>query len=200
MARLSAEFAAVLGAGDGVLPRVEWYARQLKQLLPPGALWWLDPGSWLSTQLLAIGDELARVDGRGEALVDEWDPRTALETLPDWERVLGLPEGAAALSSVTAERQAAVARKLAARGGQTAAYFIGLAARLGFVVTVVETVAHTWRMDVDLSQSTATLAVSEFRAGSARAGDRVANRSVADLEYVINRAKPAHTVVLFAYL
>jgi uncharacterized protein YmfQ (DUF2313 family) len=200
MARLSEELAAILGAGDALLPRAEWYARQLKQLLPRGALWWFDPGSWLSTLLIAIGDELARVDGRGEALVEEWDPRTALETLPDWERVLGLPEGAAALSSVTAERQAAAARKLAARGGQTAAYFVELAARLGFVVTVVETVAHTWRMDVDLSGSTATVVFSEFRAGTARAGDRVANRSVAELEYVINRAKPAHTAVLFAYL
>jgi uncharacterized protein YmfQ (DUF2313 family) len=199
MAVFATELASVLGAGDGVLPRVERYARQLKQLLPPGALWWLDPGSWLSTQILAIGDELARVDARGETLVDEWDPRTALETLPEWERVLGVPDGATPLSSITAERQAAAARKLAARGGQTAAYFVELAARLGFVVTIVETVAHTWRMDVDLSQSTATLAVSEFRAGSARAGDRVANRSVAELESVINQAKPAHTVVLFAY-
>jgi uncharacterized protein YmfQ (DUF2313 family) len=128
--------------------------------------------------------------------VDEWDPRTALETLPEWERVVGITDP----SAVTSERQAAIAAKLVARGGQTAAYFEELAAFLGFVATVEVTAPHTWRMNVDLSQSPgAALNVTEARAGVARAGDRVVNRDVAELESVINRAKPAHTVALFAY-
>jgi uncharacterized protein YmfQ (DUF2313 family) len=174
------------------------YARQLKQLLPPGRLWNLEPGSWLERTLLAIADELARIDARGAQLVDEWDPSTALETLDDWERVLGItpPGGATA-----GERQIAITAAYVARGGQSAAYFIGLASRLGFVATVTDTGlgAHTWRLNVNLAASSATAAVSRARAGEARAGDRVENRSVADLEAAIERAKPAHTVALFAY-
>jgi uncharacterized protein YmfQ (DUF2313 family) len=174
------------------------YARQLKQLLPTGSLFTMEPDSWLSKLLLAIGDELARVDARGEKLLDEWDPRTAVETLEDWERVLGI---APPTTATTADRQVAIVAQYVARGGSTAAYFIEMAARLGFVATVTVTAASTWRMDVDLAASSAayTLRVSEFRAGSSRAGDRVANKDVAELESVINRAKPAHTLALFAY-
>src|SRR6266540_6757682 len=100
----------------------EAYARQLKQLLPRGLLWKLEPTSWLSRLLLAIADELARIDARGEDLQNEWDPRTALETLPDWERILGITPPAGA---TTIERQAAAAAAIAARGGSTASYFIG---------------------------------------------------------------------------
>ena len=175
---------------------VDAYARQLAQLLPRGALWKLEPDSWLSKLLLAIAGELARIDDRSDDLVDEWDPRTALETLPEWERVVGITDP----SAVTSERQAAVAAKLVARGGQTAAYFEELAAFLGFVATVEVTAPHTWRMNVDLAASvSATVTSSTFRAGASRAGDRVASRSVAVLEDLINRWKPAHTEALFAY-
>lgn len=176
----------------------EAYARQLAQLLPRGVLWRLEQGSWLTALLLAIGDELARTDDRGDRLIAEWDPRSALETLEDWERVLGLVPVSA---DDTVARQVAAARQLAMRGGQTAAYFIELAARLGFVATIAETAAHTWRMDVDLAASSATytLRTNEARAGTARAGDRVASRDVAELEAVILREKPAHTVVTFNY-
>ncbi len=173
------------------------YARQLKQLLPGGSLWRLDAGSWLSKLLLGVADELARVDDRGDDLVNEWDPRTALETLPDWERMLGITPAA---SATAIEREAVVAATLAARGGATASYFIGLAAHLGFVATIDYPAAHTWRMNVDLTLSVSTAVLDwQARAGAARAGDRVASRSVAVLEGLINRLKPAHTVALFLY-
>lgn len=168
------------------------YARQLKQLLPGGALWNLDQESWLSRLFLGVAGELARVDARGGDLVNEWDPRTATETLPEWERILGLaPAGS------TAARRAAVVRAYLARGGQTPAYFVELAARLGFVATVTETDPHTWRLDV--APGSYSLTTTEARAGTARAGDRISSRNQTQLEAVINRAKPAHTVALFAY-
>lgn len=173
------------------------YARQLKALLPPGRLWSFEPGSWLSQLLLGIADELARVHARAEVLVREWDPRTADETLAEWERVLGLPEEGESLAGSTAGRQQAATRKLIARGGQTAAYYVELAARLGFTVTVVETGAHAWRMDVQPGGY--DLTATDFRAGS-RAGDRLTGRSAVELERVINRLKPAHTVLVFNYL
>ncbi len=176
----------------------EAYARQLKQLLPRGILWRLEPDSWLSRLLLGIADELARIDERGEDLVDEWDPRTAVETLPEWERTLGLPDGCLPLATTTAGRQAAVAAKMVARGGQTAAYFVARAAGLGFPATVDEPAPDTWRLTVTLPDM--SLVVDYVaRAGTAVAGDRVASSSVPPLECVFNRIKPAHSVLWVAY-
>ena len=172
-------FPSLFGVNELAPSSAAAYARQMKQLLPRGLLWRLDPDSWLSRLLLAIADEFTRVDGRADDLVDEWDPRTADETLIDWERVLGLPDGCVPLAVDTPARQFAVSSKLAARGGQTAAYYVSLAASLGFVATVAEIGPHAWRMDVDLSQSTST--------------------DITGLECVIRRAAPAHTVPSFNY-
>jgi uncharacterized protein YmfQ (DUF2313 family) len=152
--------------------------------------------------MLGFSDELARVDARSDDLLREWDPSTSVATLEDWERILGLPEPGQTLSAIVGERQLDVANKYVWQGGATPAYFVSVAARLGFVATVARTATHTWTMTVTLSANSAsfTVRVSEFRAGSARAGDRVANRDVSDLERVINRLKPAHTVALFVYV
>lgn len=173
----------------------EAYARQLKQLLPPGRLWRLDTGSVLSALLVAIGQTLARVEARAVDLLAEWDPRTADETLPDWERALGLPEDGQVLAPSVEGREAAAVRKYLAQGGATAAYFIGIAQRLGFTVTIDEPALHTWRMTVHAAATT----TSDFRIGS-RIGDRISGRSNVELERVINRLKPAHTLCLFLYL
>jgi uncharacterized protein YmfQ (DUF2313 family) len=179
------------------------YARLLKQLLPSGRLWNLEPDSNLSRLFLGIAQEFARIDVRADDLMGELDPRTAVELLPNWEVVLGLPEDGQTLGSTIAERQAAVARKFLAQGGSTPAYFIQLAALAGYVATITETgmPLHTWRMNVDLSRSpSGTQAVSAaFRTGASRTGERLRSWSVAELEAIINKAKPAHTVVLFAY-
>lgn len=177
------------------------YARQLKQLLPRGILWAFEPGSVLSRVLLAIADEMARIDGRSDDLLDEWDPRSAFETLSDWERVYGIPDGCVGVGTNNADRQAAVTARVVARGGSTPGYFVSLAAALGFVATIQEFVGpFTWRMNVDLTRSVGgSITVTVARAGTASAGDYLQNQSVSVLECVINRAKrPTHTV-LFAY-
>lgn len=180
----------------------EAYARQLKQLLPRGLLWKLEEGSWLSKTLLAISDELARIDGRSDVLVEEWDPRTTVELLADWERVLGQPELGMTLPTTTADRQVNVARAYVAIGGATPAFFVALALRAGFVAAYDEVSAYTWRLTVTLAQSTVayTLVHQEARADAARAEDRVESWTVPQLEPVILRAKPAHTTAWFVYL
>jgi uncharacterized protein YmfQ (DUF2313 family) len=172
------------------------YARQLKALLPPGSLWRLDPASTLSRALQAAAGELARIDERGENLLLEADPRTAEETLDDWESFLGLPEEGQTLGTSIQQRQADITRKFIAQGGSTPAYFIALAAALGYTATIDYPAANTWRMNVTLSGESATLL--EFRMGS-RIGDRLGGRTVVELERVINKLKPAHTAVLFLY-
>jgi len=181
---------------------VNAYARQLKQLLPQGAAWLLESGSVVSRTMLALAEELARVDARGSDLVEESDPRTATETLDAWERMLGLPDEAIlTIPATDAERRLAVTQKLLTLGGQSAAFYIALADVCGYVVTIDDTYGLT-----------------VARAGRARAGDRVRSvewahvwevtvsppagtaLSTTELEAIIRRAAPSHTVVLFTYL
>lgn len=195
-------------AGDFIVrdttapPRAPLYERMLMRLLPTGPLWRRDTEGVVSAVMGGIGRELARVEVRGAALVDESDPRTASETLPDWERVLGLPDAdILEIPFTDEERRLAVTQKLVKQGGQTPAYFLQLAAACGYTATIVEDLgqsvfrtgrgragqpvnserwAHVWRMDVEPPTSTAL--------------------THADLERIIRRVAPAHTVVRFNYL
>lgn len=189
------------------------YARMLKQLLPPGAIWKLESDTLTSNQLMAIADELARVDARGGNLIDEWDPRTALELLAEWENALGLPDDCLDAVPVTiAERRLAVVQKLASRGGQSRAFYVELAALAGFAVTIEEFSAqvlrsgfrcgsrlygtdwaYAWRVTSDSGE-----APVRFRVGVSRTGDRLVTGG-SEIECIIRRAAPAHTIVLFSY-
>jgi uncharacterized protein YmfQ (DUF2313 family) len=178
------------------------YARMLRKLLPPGLLWRTDPDAVESKAFVAMGDELVRVEQRGDTLIEESDPRTAVETLDSWETILGLPdEDVTAVPSTTAERQLAVTQKFIRRGGQRRAYFIELAAACGYTVTIQD-----------------AFGLTVFRAGRGRCGDRIRDSgwahywtmtvqpaggvalSTAELERIIRRAAPAHTVVGFVYV
>jgi uncharacterized protein YmfQ (DUF2313 family) len=139
----------------------ENYRDLLLALLPPGLAWTRDPTSRLGLVCHAIGDELARVHNRIRDLFLEADPSAANPTdaalsgtgygglLDDWERVLGLPDpyvGTPIESLTVDERRAAAGAKYAAQGGCTAAYFITVAARLGYTITIEEPV-DPWRVD-----------------------------------------------------
>jgi uncharacterized protein YmfQ (DUF2313 family) len=128
----------------------------------------------------------------------EADPRTATETLPEWERALGLPdEIQAVIPDSIEERQVAVAQRYASRGGQSRAFFIALAEALGYEgVTIEEFAASQLRVG--------------FRAGDRCTGDEWAFAwrvhlpaspayAQLDVERVFRRAAPAHTTVLFSY-
>lgn len=191
------------------------YARQLAQLLPPGKLWNLEPDSVTSKTLLALAAEFARVDGRAADLVNETDPRTALETLDDWERVLGLPDSClTSIPSSVNERRSAITSKYTARGGQSRAYYEQLAAQLGYTATVSEykvcrsgsarsgdrcngtAWAFAWLVTIS-GYEIGT--VSRARSGTARSGDRIQGFAQLDVECIIREAAPAHTFPLFTY-
>lgn len=73
----------------------------------------------------------------------ESDPAQAVQLLPDWEADFGLPDGCSATTPTLDQRHAALLSKIAAQGGQTAAYFIGVAAALGYDITVTTWTAFT---------------------------------------------------------
>lgn len=194
------------------------YREQLAALLPRGRAWPRYEDSTLMRLLHAEADELARVDGRASDLFEEVDVRTALELLGDWERVAGLPDACTPAPDSIAERRAALLSRITGQGGQAPAYFVELAASIGYAITIDEfrpfragmrcgerlydeAWAHVWRVNVQPAAiDTGTgVSVRYFRAGQSRAGERLVGYGSLDLECLIMRARPAHTNVLFAY-
>lgn len=195
----------------------EAYARQLAQLLPQGAAWRHAPDGPFAGLLRAIAAEFARIDSRALDLVEEADMRTALELLPDWERVAALPDTCTGAPDNVAERQVALHQKLTGVGGQNAAAFVEIAAQLGYQIDIEEhrparmgmrmgerlngqDWAFAWTVHIRpfdgwLEEST-FLAVAEI---GDRLGVRLRGFGALNLECVIRRAAPAHTHVLFAY-
>lgn len=178
------------------------YQHQLRQLLPRGVLWTGALKSMLNRTLASLGDELARVVARGVVLVEESDPSTATETLPEWESAWGLPDATVTeIPATSALRRLAITQKVIKTGGQHAAYYIQIAAACGYTVTVTDGFSST-----------------VFRTGIGRTGSRLYGvewahywvmtitatapvaLSHAELERIITEISPAHTVVAFVYV
>ncbi len=185
------------------------YLSQLQALLPPGPAWTRDAEATLTKLLNAWADELARVDGRAAQLIDETDPRTTTELLADWERVAGLPDPCVGADQTTVQRRAALHAKLTTLGGQSAAYFIAQGAGLGYTVTITEFDQHTvaddvnhplygqpWQFAWQVNAPQDTVGVLDV---NGTVDDPLAWWGNEALECSINRLKPAHTHVMFAY-
>lgn len=115
------------------------YLRQLKALLPPGKAFNLESDGEVSKTLAAYAEELARIDARGVQLIEESDPRTADETIEQWEEMLSLPdEQVLTIPATLPERQVAVTQKYTNRGGQNAEFFVRLAAACGYQLVDVD--------------------------------------------------------------
>lgn len=194
------------------MPTAADYLEQLKTLLPPGQAFPREAGTTLHDLLDGMSIELSRVDGRGEVLPNEANPATTSEMLSDWERVAGLPDKCSGVLEETLQgRRNALLTKLTSTGGQSAAYFIELAASLGYTVTIE--VFRPFRAGWSAAGDALTngpwaftwlirapeVSVTEFRAGLSAAGERLRTWGNDTLECKINQLKPAHTIALFAY-
>jgi uncharacterized protein YmfQ (DUF2313 family) len=185
------------------------YLEQLQALLPPGAAWPRDPDAVLTRILDSTAAEMARIDGRAADLALEADPRTTIELLADWERVLGLPDPCSGLAPDLAGRRAQVTARLTALGGQSVAFFIALGAALGYTVSIEEFRPFTCDSQVDDSIDPHPWPFA-WRVQAPRTTVRVMSCASAcdepirswgnqPLECLFQRLAPAHTKVLFAY-
>ncbi|GJE45378.1 YmfQ family protein [Methylobacterium soli] len=115
------------------------YAEALAALLPVGAAWPRDPKSTLMGLVSGLGQIWGGVDGRAADLLEiETDPRFTTELLSEWERAFGLPDTCTVVPTTVEARRDALLAKMTALGGQSRAYFYGLAAALGYQVKIVE--------------------------------------------------------------
>jgi uncharacterized protein YmfQ (DUF2313 family) len=176
------------------------YRAQLQALLPQGAAWTRESDAALTGLLDGLAEELARVDARGDVLMAETDPRAVVETLSDWERAWGLPDGCVTAEPTEAGRRLALHQRVAGLGGQSASYYIGMAALLGYE-TEIDAFGPS-RVPFSLAAPLADLPwayawrVSIYGPLDPAGPPLYAS---ADLDCVISRLRPAHTVVTFDY-
>lgn len=188
----------------------ENYLQQLQSLLLRGKAWTREAGTNMTSLLAGIAEEFARTDARVDQLLNEADPRSTNEMLADWERVADLPDPCAnELGNTVDLRRTLLTFKLTNIGGQNKQFYVELAARLGYTVTITEFKKHTvgqrvndplngiawvftWRINAAINT------VRKANVGS-RVNEPLAIWGNEILECNISRLKPAHTHVQFAY-
>lgn len=186
------------------------YFNALQKLLPHAS--YDRNGQNLSIELSAEGKALDTVNQYAQTALNGITPFYADELLSDWERVLGLPIN---LSDIYQKRLDLVLQKLAEMGGLSIPYFIGLAQKMGYAITIVEGASELFRAGVnragDPISSEASMwlwrvyvhgisqKVYYFRAGVSRAGDRLSTYTDPVIESVFNDLKPAFTLCVFSY-
>jgi uncharacterized protein YmfQ (DUF2313 family) len=189
------------------------YLLQLQALLPRGLAWAKQQTGTLALLMLAWADEFARVDLRCDQLLNEADPRTTLELLTEWERVAGLPDPCVTIDQSIDQRRAALVSKLTATGGQSRAYFIALAESIGYVGATIDEYAPMTCNDNcdDWLYSEADLFCWQLNLPGSTGGlfvmdcDSDCNSALQSwgdeaIECRVNKFKPAHTNVIFAYI
>ena len=184
------------------------YAQQLTALLPPGPAWDAELQPQLHALLGAIAQEFGRIDARSAQLMREAFLATFHEALADWEQTLNLPDECMGSFGTVSERKAMVRMRLVEKGGQTPAYYVQLAARMGYRnARVQELRAPRFgrsRFGRDFfgswdAQFIWILHAGERLAGGSRFGlsvwgERFGGNPSDALVCVIRRAAPAHTL------
>lgn len=181
------------------------YLQQLKALLPQGPAWLVQATDRIGMLLAAWADEFARIEQRALALVEESDPRTTIELLADWERVAGLPDPCVTQAQTIPQRQAALVSKLSYTGGASRAYFIGMAAEMGYAGATIDeypsiigiTDQFTWRINLPGSSGSLYYMDADSDADAYLLSWDAGNEA---LECRINKYKPAHTTVIYNYV
>jgi uncharacterized protein YmfQ (DUF2313 family) len=204
----------------------EEYAEAFARLLPTGPAWPRERTSVLARLLHGLAGVWGVVDGNAADLLErESDPRATLDLLPDWERAWGLPDDCVAEPLTIGDRQKALVNKMTSEGGQSRAFFYGVAARLGYTIYITEYApfmcgvsqvgdtrdAHgdyRWQIGPPEIRFWWTVHVGDVRLTWFRTGNGGGQVGVdphlrialaTDLECLFRRWKPAHTDIVFDY-
>jgi uncharacterized protein YmfQ (DUF2313 family) len=183
------------------------YQELFKHLLPVGPAFPREVNTTTHKLAGSLGQEFARVDGRATGLIDEAIPSSTNELLIDWERCADLPGECGHTEQTLAQRRAALAVKLGRTGSASRKYYIDLAAELGFTVTIKEYFQFPEEHEEDLDEdwkftwriNAPETTIRYFRVGSSTVGERLRSWGNEQLECVMNRVKPAHTILIFGY-
>jgi uncharacterized protein YmfQ (DUF2313 family) len=189
------------------------YAEGFNNLLPTGPAWPRDPDAVLQlvvAGLTQIWGDTVETSG-ATLLVTESDPRMANLLLPDWERAWGLPDTCLPVAPTDLPtRRINLVNKMTFLGSQDRQFFIDRAADVGQTVSIreyspyqcgISGVGDTRNIDPD--------GLNSYRWGLGNETIRfywtititglTASWNGSDLNCLMNRWKPAHTVVVFDY-
>jgi len=189
------------------------YRAQLSTLLPAGPAWDPELVPEIDQILNGVSQELARIEARAFDLLNEMDPGGVTEMVPDWERVMSLPDPCLGLEPVFEDRRRAVRERLTATGGQSRAYFIDIAVRQGYPLSsITEHRAPrfgrsrfgsanfgTWRVQFMWTLNSGPRRRLGRRFGASFWGERFGVNPSSALECVIRRSAPAHTLEFINY-
>lgn len=115
------------------------YGTAFLTLLPQGQAWPKHPGTTLDLTCRGLAEYWGFVDSRAADLLErESDPRYTVELLPDWERNWGLPDPCYAAPTDLEGRHQALIMRMTMQGAQSREFFIGIAAQLGYTITITE--------------------------------------------------------------
>lgn len=109
----------------------------LQKFLPEGAAWSRALDSMLAKLLTSFAFLFSLLDLRLQDLLAELNPATSTELLPDWEIFVGACDTCCTSLGTLAERRIRVLTKLNEQGGLSRAYFLQLAADLGYLDTTI---------------------------------------------------------------
>jgi len=177
-------------------------------LLPSGHAWNKEEGSNEDALAAAIAPTIQRTLVSAATMIENTFIPTTTTLLPEWEWSLGLPDPCQGTDPTFEARRAQARARFVDSGGQSIAHYIQFARDLGYTITVDEFMPGTdprdgitrgaeaeflWRVNASNANSIF------FRAGTSVAGDRLLSFGDRVLECELNRIKPAHTQLIFAY-
>lgn len=179
--------------------------------MPRGRVWSRDQDSTQAKVLTGLAQVYARNTVRASELLADAFPVTSYELLGEWELSLGLPDPCAGATPTIAQRRSQVVARLTNSGGQSVAYFVALAAALGYAISVTQFLqarAGTlkagdpssgvdWNFAWRVNGPPTT--IYRAMAGAMAAGGPLVAWGNKVLECEIRAVAPAHSVVLFAY-
>jgi uncharacterized protein YmfQ (DUF2313 family) len=177
------------------------YLSALLKLLPRGRAGAREAGSGISNTLTGFAAGFQRLDAAAIFLLQGAFPSTAINLLTEWEATLGLPDPCAGVAPTIQQRQNQVVARLSQAAGQSVGFFVGFAAKLGFVITITEftgstTLANTWQVNVPASGIVYFTADQSYPEDPV---DQVSTNSLV-LQCEFQRLKPAHTILNFNWI
>jgi uncharacterized protein YmfQ (DUF2313 family) len=115
------------------------YADAMQSLLPLGQAW----PRYDDCALMQVVTGLCKIWGDFELAASlllevESDPRSTQVLLPDWERNWGLPDPCYQEPLTIGDRQRALVQRMTIEGAQSREFFIGVAAYIGYTITIHE--------------------------------------------------------------
>lgn len=187
------------------------YAQAMTNLLPRGPAWSRDPNSNLTALMGALAPTYERSGAAAAQLIVDIFPATTEALILEWEETLGLPDPCSASNPSTQQRQAAILAKFIGSGGQSVPYMVGVAAALGYTVTITEFTPFVFGFstfgspllglgwDAVWQVNAPTITVTRFKFGLGVFGDPFWSTGNTELECRLGAIKPAHTVLIFKY-